>query len=111
MGIDRIGKGGAPPAPDAGAALPKAPGGGAFEVARAEAPAVDATAPLVRLRAGEIDLDGYVDLKVAEATRGLDGLSAEALAEIRRMLRDQMATDPALQDLVRAATGRVLPEE
>lgn len=123
MGIDRIGKGAPPPIPDAGGA------GGAggiekkgsaertFQVERTGSKQAEGASsatgvegakaePLARLRAGEIDLDGYMDLKVDEATKGLDGLSANQMAEIKRVLKDQMASDPGLSDLVRTATGQ-----
>jgi len=106
MGIDRIGKGGAPPVPDAGALEKRAPVEKAFHVdATREARGVEATSPLARLRTGEIDVDAYVDLKIDEATRGLGVLPPADLAEIKRALRDQLSTDPGLQDLVRAAGG------
>lgn len=113
MSIDRIGKGGAPPVvPDAGAVE----GGKAVEKAfSVERPgtthateatgSVDASSPLARLRAGEIDVNGYADLKVAEATKGLEGLSASELGDIRSMLKEQLVSDPGLVDLVRTATG------
>ncbi len=124
MGIDGVGK----PSParvvpgEAGPSgvSPTAPKPGEFVVSRsADAPAasptegvrgvanVAATNPLARLRAGEIDLDRYLDLKVDEATAGLKGLAAEDREEIRRALRDQIATDPALTDLVQFATGEL----
>jgi hypothetical protein len=120
MGIDRIGKGGAPPT------VPDTQGTGSvdksgaverpFSVERPDASrppqaaAVEGatgSSPLARLRAGEIDVNGYVDLKIDEAMKGLEGLPPSELAEIRKILRDQMATDPGLSDLVRTATGRV----
>jgi hypothetical protein len=61
---------------------------------------------LERLRSGEIDLDGYLDLKVQEATGHLGALSPEQLESIRSTLRDRLAADPTLVDLVRTATGR-----
>jgi hypothetical protein len=125
MGIDGIGKGGLPPtAPDASGIGPREPNDAIekpFSVERgdmqpsapAAAASAAASAPLARLRAGEIDLDRYVDLKVDEATKGLDGLSPSELDDIRKVLRDQMVTDPGLSDLVHMATGRVPtpPEE
>lgn len=126
-GIDGIGKGGGagnlPPTPEvrgpgetSGTAAPSK----AFELERGdrgdaagragaatEANAVDATSPLARLRAGEVDVHGYVDLKVDEATAPLKGLSAEQLAEIKSALRDQLRTDPGLAELVRTATGKM----
>jgi hypothetical protein len=127
MGIDRIGKGGAPPtAPEtagSGSVEKKGHVEKAFSVERPDATklashagaaeSAQSASPLTRLRAGEIDVNGYVDLKVDEATKGLDGLSAAELDDIKKVLRDQMATDPGLADLVRTATGQMpkIPEE
>ena len=124
MGIDRIGKGGAPPA------APETQGSGsvekkgsvekAFSVERPNATkqagaaeSAQGSQALARLRTGEIDVEGYVDLKVDEATRGLEGLSPAELEDIKKVLRDQMATDPGLADLVRTATGQTpkIPED
>ena len=120
MAIDRIGKGGGvPPSPE-----PSAQGAGAstgpsktFSVDRpnpsADAGRVEgaaqanAASPLARLRAGEIDVHGYIDLKVDEATSAMKGLSAEQLDDMKSILRDQMKTDPGLADLVRSATGKM----
>lgn len=129
MGIDGIGKGGGagglPPTPEirgpgetTGTAAPSK----AFELERGDAAGragaatetniVDATSPLARLRAGEVDVHTYVDLKVDEATAPLKGLSAEQLAEIKSALRDQLRTDPGLAELVRTATGKMpMPPE
>ena len=127
MGIDRIGKGGAPPAtPEtqgSGSVEKKGPVEKTFSVERTEASkqraevgatdAADGASALARLRAGEIDVNTYVDLRVDEATKGLEGLSAAELDDIKKVLRDQMATDPALTDLVRTATGKTpdVPED
>ncbi|MBX3234140.1 MAG: hypothetical protein KIT84_06225 [Labilithrix sp.] len=126
MGIDRIGKGGAPPIdPGTGAGGVGGVGktGGVektFSVEGAEKTrgagdvgAVDTSSPLARLRAGEIDVNGYVDAKVDEATSGLEGLPPSDLAEIKKVLRDQLVTDPGLVDLVTKATGSaaIPPEE
>lgn len=118
MGIDGIGKGGGAPGVGAptGATAPKAADAveRPFEVKATEATTtVDATSPLGRLRAGEIGVEQYVDLKVDEATRGLEGLPKADLESIRSMLRARVAEDPALVDLVRSATGKAPhpPEE
>jgi hypothetical protein len=127
MAIDRVGKGGGlPKAPEAGgtgAATSTTKTGATFEVERpdrtdrtAAATNVDATAaatPLARLRAGEIDVHGYIDLKVNEATSELRGLAPAELEHIKGVLRDQMRTDPGLADMVQAATGKMPtpPEE
>lgn len=121
MGIDRIGKGGgAPPTPDGqttGAATPTGKPEKAFEVERtssttaaqktADVEGVAPSSPLARLRAGEIDVNGYVDLKVDDATASLKGVPAAELDEIKKALRDQLRTDPGLVDLVRSATGKM----
>jgi hypothetical protein len=62
--------------------------------------------PLAQLRAGQIDVERYLDLKVDEATRHLHGLTPIERESIRGMLRDQIATDPALVDMVRQAAGK-----
>jgi hypothetical protein len=139
MGIDRIGKGGGPAsAPPAARPERTAGGEGAktFEVhpsrnaagasgaigatgeahiaaPGAVAPASAAAAsPLARLQAGEINLDRYLDLKVGEATAHLEGLGPQEMAGLRSMLREQLAADPSLVDLVAQATGqRAAPKE
>jgi hypothetical protein len=127
MGIDRIGKGGAPPAtPETlgtGSVEKKGHVEKAFSVERPDATrhasqagateAAEGSSALARLRAGEIDVNGYVDLKVDEATKGLEGLSPAELDDIKKVLRDQMSTDPGLTDLTRTATGHVpkVPDE
>ena len=126
MSIDRIGKGGAlPPTPETQGTGSAAPTGapGAFKVDRADpatqasgaeraertgaVAATDAASPLARLRAGELDVRGYIDLKVDEATSALQGMSSAELDEIKSVLRDQLSTDPGLADLVRTATGKM----
>jgi hypothetical protein len=120
MAIDRIGKGaGLPPTPETqgtGGAAGAKKTDATFKVDRPEAARtgnVDATSatspssPLGRLRAGEVDVHGYIDLRVDQATSGLDGLSAAELDEIKSVLRDQMKSDPGLADLVRTATGKM----
>jgi hypothetical protein len=123
MAIDRIGKGGAlPGAPEAGAptGADKTGAQAPFKVERPEqsaaadparrtegAEGAAATSPLARLRAGEVDVNGYVDLQVEEATKSLKGLPPAELADIKSVLRDQLRTDPGLADLVRTATGKM----
>ena len=135
--VDRIGKGG-PPLPPAGPTGPagaketgktfdvhkpgpaaRAPEEGATSAQAtqatraAEVSATTGPTALEQLKAGRIDLDGYLDLKVQEATAHLHGLSPVQLDDIRSMLRDRMATDPALADLVKQATGQAphVPED
>jgi hypothetical protein len=118
MAIDRIGKGGAPPAAG-GAGGPTGPNrpaeaGKTFSVDAAEgataarpADAVAAPSPLAELRAGRLSLDGYLDAKVNEATAHLEGMPPAKLAELKNLLRDKLASDPTLTELVAQATGQV----
>lgn len=107
MAIDPIGKGGgtAPIAPTAGGI--GTTGTEEFSVERkAKTAAVDATSPLDRLKAGEVDVNGYLDLRVEQATAHLvDRVDADRLTFIREALRSQLERDPALVDLVQKATG------
>lgn len=111
MPIDGIG-GGKPPGP--GSVGPKG-GVGAKERFSVETDPTRAgetqqadrasVSPLERFRRGEIDKQAYVELRIEEATRGLDGLDPQALESIRSMLRDQLEADPMLAQWVEAATG------
>jgi hypothetical protein len=116
--VDRIGKGGTPPptnATNAGATgdVRSPETGKTFEVQKPTAPgqaqplAPVASEPLQQLKAGKIDLNQYLELKVSEATQHLEGVSKVQLDSIRAMLRDRLATDPELVDLVKQATGNV----
>jgi hypothetical protein len=118
MAIDRIGKGGGvPQAPETGGVQQKGGAERPFQVDRTNASSdvsaprevdqANATSPLARLRAGEVDVHGYIDLKVDEATASLHGLSPGELDAIKKVLREQMASDPGLADLVRTATGQI----
>jgi hypothetical protein len=115
MGIDRIG--GRPPGlPAPEGAGPSRPTGAdaPFQASRpreaAEAEAVQTPSPaLERLRTGQIDLGQYLDQKIDEATSHLSALPAAQLDSIRAALRDRLAADPSLVDLVRAAAGPTPP--
>jgi hypothetical protein len=117
MGIDRIGKSGAPaPLPEAGGPSPSGAAGAVFHAPKVggtstvAAGQVDAAAPpaepLARLRAGEVDLDGYLNLKVDEATAHLTALPPAQLDAIRGALRERLASDPSLVELIHTATGQ-----
>jgi hypothetical protein len=118
--VDGIGKGGPPRGVGPTGPTP-AETGKTFEVHKQEGPQQVSSAPTVgvevsplqQLKAGKIDFNQYVDLKLHEATSHLEGLSPEKLDTIRSMLRDRMATDPELVDLVKQATGHApsVPEE
>jgi uncharacterized protein (DUF2342 family) len=124
MGIDRIGKKGPPtPAPpkEVRGPSPSGEAGRPFEVSKpaqggvrapAHAGAVEpARTALDRLRAGEVDVKGYVDLKVDEATAHLGKLPSVELDALRRTLRERLSSDPTLADLVRSATGHAPPPD
>jgi len=121
MGIDGIGKKGPPGAPPAGGAPGPSraqPTGKPFQVdqsdksgaaARAAEVKAAGSTPLERLRAGEIDVKGYVDAKVQEATAHLGPMPPEKLEQIRAVLRERIGSDPLLVELVKKATGHVPP--
>ena len=74
-------------------------------VATEDAGAVDA---LGRVNRGELGIDEYLNLRVAEATSHLDGkLPQEQLEFVRLTLREQLNTDPVLVELVRRTTGNI----
>jgi hypothetical protein len=111
MGIDGIGKSGkltdiaTPATTAASASSPQA----TFEVGRTSAVEKSkAVSPLDQLREGTIDLDRYLDLKVEQATAGLENkLDPERLDFIRSTLRSQLANDPVLGDLVKMVSSAV----
>jgi hypothetical protein len=113
MPIDPIGKkGGIPPQPS-GVSGPSAPTK-KFEVeapkaaTQAEAAeAVKGPSALEQLRAGKIDVNQYVEIKLDEATAHLKGMGAAELEQVREILRAKIVQDPHLVELVRQATGRV----
>jgi hypothetical protein len=116
MGIDGIGKGGvSPPASGIdGAKSPSATEIGSpsteFKVGKATASDAPAAASLDLVRSGAISVSQYLDVKVNEATAHLaDRLSADQFSFVRRNLREQLSADPALIDLVKAATGKLPP--
>jgi hypothetical protein len=116
MGIDGIGKPRlpVPPGPPAstGATSPEAqidhaPFAEHVTEVRVPSPAVGPHAALERLRAGAVDLDGYLDIKVQEATASMSGLAPTQLASLRAALRERISSDPTLVELVRKATGAI----
>ena len=117
MSVDGIGRGGRLPP---GGGIDTGPGptegarpGSPFQVERQEgadpAAAVDRAAgvdALGRLQRGVIGVDQYLDERVADAVRHLEGLlPADEVDFVRQTLRDQLGSDPVLVELVRRATG------
>src|SRR5438045_3408161 len=114
MGVDGIGSGGRPVPGVGGAELD-----GARPVETEAAPAADGargserstgSALLDQLRRGEIDVEHYLDAQVSAAVSHVQGaLAPSQLDFIRETLREQIATDPVLVELVRRATGSTPP--
>jgi hypothetical protein len=110
MGIDGIGK---PP----GASIGSIGGVQSGEAARGTEPfTLDRNAPaspsdrvsaaLSSLQRGELSLDQYLDGRVTDATNHLAGkISPEQLDFVKQSLREQLATDPVLVELVQRTTG------
>jgi len=64
------------------------------------------SAALTSLQRGELSVDQYLDGRVSEATSHLVGkLNPDQLEFVKQSLREQMATDPVLVELVRRTTG------
>jgi hypothetical protein len=107
MSIDRIGKGAGVQGPQGSGQSVPVGGKRAFEVESTKgAERASALGPAERVRSGELSLEGYLDLRAEEATRHLEGkLGPSDLGEIRALLKDQLRNDPALRDMVKAATG------
>jgi hypothetical protein len=77
------------------------------DVASAGSRAAEGTL-LEQLRRGEIDLDRYLDVQVNAAMSHVSGgLPPAQLEFIREALREQIASDPVLVELVRRATGEM----
>jgi hypothetical protein len=108
MGIDGINKPPIPPpAGPGGPAGPSPAGAGeSFRVGVSEAAPIRESEALVRLERGEIGLDEYLDIRVADAVSHLHGkLGAEQLEFVKQSLRAELETDPVLIELVQRATG------
>jgi hypothetical protein len=118
MGIDGIGK---PP----GASIGGVGGIQGGDAARpAEAFTLESGAPsaasapsrisaaLSSLQRGELSLDQYLDGRVSEATSHLVGkISPDQLEFVQQSLREQLATDPVLVELVQRTTGSASASE
>ena len=64
------------------------------------------SAALESLQRGELSLDQYLDGRVTDATSHLVGkLNPDQLEFVKQSLREQMATDPVLVELVQRTTG------
>lgn len=113
MSIDGVGK---PPGPGGPPGVGGVGGvgksGESFRVDKADAPGkVEGSDALGQLQRGEINVDQYLDTRVEHAVQHLAGrLSPEQLDFVKSTLREQLATDPVLTELVKRATGAVATE-
>ena|SRR5438552_5468229 len=113
MSVDGIGGGprnvgGAGPLD--GPAAPTAADGTTDVGRSAEAGRTAGAGALERLGRGEISLDQYLDGRVADAVEHLEGRVPPAHIDfVRVALRESLASDPVLVELVRRATGSVPP--
>ena len=91
--------------------------GAPFEVSRSDAPPprpvteVQPSAPLEAVQHGRLDVKGYVEAKVQEATAHLSHLSPTQLEAVQGIVREQLLADPHLAELVQQATLSTLPKE
>jgi hypothetical protein len=110
MSIDRIHKSTSQPpvsGPEGAAGARGKPAAEAFGVEKAaRTEGATALSPAEQVRAGQMDLNTYLETRVQEATRHLEGKAPRSVIEqVQGMLREQLAHDPALQEMVREATG------
>jgi hypothetical protein len=69
------------------------------------------SAALEAVRRGELDVHGYIEAKVSDATAHLSQLSPAQLEQVKRVVRAQLLSDPTVADLVEQATGARPPAE
>lgn len=118
MSIDRIGKGPLAPTPGLSGVSP-ASSKRAFEVggatpagAASAASGAQGVSPADQVRRGELDVKAYIELRVDEATRHLQGrLAPGDIDRVKQALHDQIAQDPAIQEMIKAATGQLPPAD
>ncbi len=65
---------------------------------------------LQKLERGEINIEEYLDTRVAEAVRHLEGrVSPTQVDFVKKTLREELSSDPVLVELVRRTTGSAPP--
>ena len=114
MGIDRIGRAGSGAPVTPAVSTPAEPSGAVTEsfasVAKRAVGEASPASLIDQLKSGQIDMNRFLDLRVEQATAHLQGVvDSERLDFIRRSLRIQIESDPALIELVKAATGSAPP--
>ncbi len=118
MAIDGIRKGGTPTVgPNTAVGSAGAPSK-AFEARQSSeagaAPSVDAVSAsslASRVRSGELDLAGFVEAKIDHATAHLNAMSAEALSDVKQMMREKMMHDPLVSEWIAELTGKSAPKD
>jgi hypothetical protein len=115
MSIDGIGKkaGAVPTAPtETGKTSNTGEAKAEFRIRETAAAAnVQGTGAASEVRAGTMNINEYLDVRVNEATQHLSGMGPNDLSTLKDLLKDQLRSDPALIDLVKSATGQSPPEE
>jgi hypothetical protein len=113
MGIDRIGRAGGGAGITPPVTTPAEPSAAVSESFAAVAKRVggpEAASLIDQLKTGQIDMNRFLDLRVEQSTSHLQGMvDPERLDFIRKSLRIQIESDPALIELVKAATGSSPP--
>jgi hypothetical protein len=109
MGIDNVGNKG-PIAPTIARPVEKVRSVRPFEVEKksssSQVEAAQPKTPFEHFQAGNVDVNGYIDMKVQEATSHLQTLSSRQLESVRSILRDHVSNNPVLSDLVGSATSQ-----
>ena len=107
MGIDGIGQGGGVPKVGPGPSSIAGADSEKFELLPESVERSDGAELLEQVQRGEIRLDAYLDIRVADAVGHLEGrLSPEQMEFVKEELREQLRSDPVLIELVRRATGQ-----
>jgi hypothetical protein len=71
-----------------------------------DVPGASGSLALQQLERGEINVEQYLDARVADAVQHLEGrFPASQIDFVRKALRDEMSTDPVLVELVRRTAG------
>jgi hypothetical protein len=107
MAIDGIGQNGGAPKVGPGPSSVSGSDSEKFELLPESVERSDRAELLEQVQRGDIRLDAYLDVRVADAVGHLEGrLSPEQLEFVKEELREQLRSDPVLIELVRRATGQ-----
>lgn len=71
-----------------------------------DVPGASGSLALQQLERGEIDVQQYLDARVADAVQHLEGrFPASQIDFVRKALREELSSDPVLVELVRRTAG------